>query len=493
MKTLFKTLALCLFALPVVASAEVMNYTVSTTAGVGVVFGAPIPASQCADYLAGNPDGIGTITFCAVVDEPSGNPPQCPSGSAMYEGYCSAAGAGSPGYQPPLVPGGAPDSPIPPPSNPYLPTTLLGIAAGAFGIMAGVAVGVGAAPLIATGLAAVALHAGVAAVLSIPSTPATAQAAVDSSNPPLIVKLSATPTAAPSPAVGDTSPPSIVTNPNGQFAPGGGGAFEGSGVSGGWAPTAGGATGEWQYTPPATAANPTPAPTAAITAGGYSASQQLGANSSGSSVGALVVSRSSDGSVVVTQAATVQASTVGGAPTTAGAAVVSAFSPTGQAVPGASGVAVSDTLGNGASSNGGAGLNFPGGTYGSGATPESTASGGCGAGGSCETTQLANKGLLTAIYDFLSGSATPPTTPTAKTTAEIKAVSAAAPSGPFGTLLSWSMPAHVSTCPTGSFDWNSTTYTLDAHCQLVADHFGVIRTVLTAMFSVSALFIVLRA
>lgn len=475
------------------ASAQSLCIPTTVVEGVGTTVGLPMTPSAFASYLASNPDVPGVVQFCVVPDEPSGQPPRCPSGSAMYQGYCSVAGAGSPGYQPPLVPGGAPDSPIAPTATPFNAQKVLGLAGAALAIAGGLAAALGAAPIVVTGLAAAALHAGVAAIVASPVSSPTAQSAMDSANPPIVVKLAAALTAAPAPAVGDTSPPSIVTNPNGQFAPGGGGAFDGNGATGGWAPRTGGATGEWQYTPPASAANPTPVPTAAITAGGYGAVQQLGTNSSGTSVGALTVERASDGSIAITQAATMSANTVGGTPTTAAAAVVSAYLPNGVAVPGGGGVAVAPTLGNGQPSNGGAGLNFPGGTLGTGATPDSTASGGCGAGGTCETTQLANKGILTAIYEFLGGTSTPPVAPTAKTTAEIKAASVSGASGPFGSLLAWGLPAHTSTCPTASFDWSGATYTFDAHCQLVSDHFGVIRTVLTAMFSLSALFIVLRA
>lgn len=464
------------------------------TAGGGQPEGVPMPPEECSVWVTNhNVGNTGPLFFCAVVDEPSGQPPQCPSGSAMHEGYCSAFGPGSPDYSPPLVPGGAPGSPIAPPSSPFSAGNILAAATIGLAALAGLAAGLGAAPIVAGGLLAAAIHAGVMHQTASPSNPPSAQAAVDGPNPPLTVRLQAAATDAPAPAVGDPAPPSIVTNPNGQFAPGGGGAFDGNGATGGWAPTSGGATGEWTYTPAATVSNPTPAPTAAITQGGYAATQQLSPNSSGAANGTLTVERASDGSLVVTQAATVPTSTSGGTPTTIDAATSTPYLANGKPAPGGGGTAVSSTLGNGAPSNGGQGLTMAGSTLGSGATPESVASGGCGSGGTCETTQLANKGLLTAIYDFLSGSAPTPDKPTAKTAAEIKAVGVNAPSGPFGDLLSWTLPAHASTCPTGSFEWNAVTYTLDGHCQLVEDHFGVIRTVLTAVFTVAALVTVLRA
>lgn len=460
-------------------------------------------AMSCADAYLGvnaynNDPGSDGLAYAVVHDDATGQPfapPNCPPGSAAGGGKCIGAGAGSPGYSPPLVPGGAPASPIAPAASPFTAGRVLAAATIGLAALGGLLLGLGTAPVVVPAvILAAALHTGIMTVNASAPKPATAQAAVEAPNPPLTVKLQAAPTDAPAPEVGDSSPPSIVTNPNGQFVPGGGGAFDsGNGASGGWAPSTGGATGEWQYTPPATAANPTPAPTAAITQGGYATTQQLAPNASGSANGSLTVERASDGSVVVTQAATVQASTGSGAPTTIDAATSTPYLPNGNPAPGGGGVAVGSTLGNGAPSNGGQGISVAGATSGTGATPESTNAGGCGSGGTCETTQLANKGLLTAIYDWLSGPGTAPDKPTAKTAAEIKTVSAAGSGGPFGDLLAWTLPAHESTCPSGAFEWNGNTYTIDAHCQLILDHFGVIRTVLTAVFAMSAIFHVLRA
>ncbi|MDZ4255490.1 MAG: hypothetical protein U1A72_23215 [Sulfuritalea sp.] len=65
--------------------------------------------------------------------------------------------------------------------------------------------------------------------------------------------------------------------------------------------------------------------------------------------------------------------------------------------------------------------------------------------------------------------------------------------GTFTSLLAWQLPAHSSQCPTSSFDWEGQTFTMDSHCQLVADHFGALALVMTAVWTLLGLFILLRA
>lgn len=63
----------------------------------------------------------------------------------------------------------------------------------------------------------------------------------------------------------------------------------------------------------------------------------------------------------------------------------------------------------------------------------------------------------------------------------------------FDGLKGWSLPGHSSQCPAGTFTWNSTSYTFDAHCQLVNNHFGALQASMAVVWTLLALFIVLKA
>ena len=65
--------------------------------------------------------------------------------------------------------------------------------------------------------------------------------------------------------------------------------------------------------------------------------------------------------------------------------------------------------------------------------------------------------------------------------------------GVFSDLLSWELPGHSSECPTSSFDWMGTTYVIDAHCDLLNAHRSELSTAMVLVFTLSALFIVLKA
>lgn len=63
----------------------------------------------------------------------------------------------------------------------------------------------------------------------------------------------------------------------------------------------------------------------------------------------------------------------------------------------------------------------------------------------------------------------------------------------FDGLKGWTVPNHVSSCPQPGFDWNGSSYTISTHCQLWIDHQSAIAAAMLVVWSIAALFIVLRA
>lgn len=53
--------------------------------------------------------------------------------------------------------------------------------------------------------------------------------------------------------------------------------------------------------------------------------------------------------------------------------------------------------------------------------------------------------------------------------------------------------SHTSQCPVTSFPWNGQSFVVDAHCQLVNDHFTLLSAAMLAAWAVLSLFVVLRA
>jgi hypothetical protein len=63
----------------------------------------------------------------------------------------------------------------------------------------------------------------------------------------------------------------------------------------------------------------------------------------------------------------------------------------------------------------------------------------------------------------------------------------------FDSLSAWRLPVHASQCPVGSFSAFGQTYAIDAHCQLVQEHFTVLSSIMVLVYSLFALFLVLKA
>lgn len=94
------------------------------------------------------------------------------------------------------------------------------------------------------------------------------------------------------------------------------------------------------------------------------------------------------------------------------------------------------------------------------------------------------------IRDALTQQSSAPVDPASRTSSEI---TESFFNGTFDALKGWSLPGHSSQCPTGSFDALGSTHVIDAHCTLISNHFGVLQAAMIVVWSVVALWIVLRA
>lgn len=66
----------------------------------------------------------------------------------------------------------------------------------------------------------------------------------------------------------------------------------------------------------------------------------------------------------------------------------------------------------------------------------------------------------------------------------------------FSGLRGWQLPAHTSTCPAPVVDLSSIglrSYTIDAQCTIANQYFGALASIMAVVYSIIALFIVLRA
>lgn len=94
------------------------------------------------------------------------------------------------------------------------------------------------------------------------------------------------------------------------------------------------------------------------------------------------------------------------------------------------------------------------------------------------------------IRDALTRQSEAPVDPGARTSSEIGEQFF---KNTFDNLKGWTLPGHSSQCPTGSFSAFASTYVIDAHCTLINNHWGVLQAAMLVVWSIAALWIVLRA
>ena len=301
----------------------------------------------------------------------------CPNGvgPGCYDGSCSIPySALNPAQQ--NVPAPAP--------LPFLSAAFSAALAIAAMLLAGVAFIVGAPTLLAATAFSVAL---IAAIGALPGFGSAANVNAAAAGGDFAIRASLVPSIAnvPLPQAGDVAGPSIVTQPNGLFAPAGGGLYTGSGATGGWRA---GATGGWEYAPGATVSNPTPAVTATVSGDGSRYSVSSPSMVGKSPVQVRTVTRSAEtnyGPVTTTvlNSSVVNVTTAAGVPTTANVSVATTYASTGLPSTAPPKVYVDPLLGNGAPVGTGAGMQVGGaGAGGSPAAPPADGGGG-GGGNTC--------------------------------------------------------------------------------------------------------------
>jgi hypothetical protein len=65
--------------------------------------------------------------------------------------------------------------------------------------------------------------------------------------------------------------------------------------------------------------------------------------------------------------------------------------------------------------------------------------------------------------------------------------------GPLAGFLDWTAPAHYSECPTGSFEYEGSTFRIDSHCDYAEQNRSLISVLMVLAWTIIAIFIVLSA
>lgn len=102
----------------------------------------------------------------------------------------------------------------------------------------------------------------------------------------------------------------------------------------------------------------------------------------------------------------------------------------------------------------------------------------------------AREPTMQSIQSALTQSGTASSDPVIKTDSEIR--SQFFP-GTFDGLLGWRLPLHSSICPVSSFSAFGSVFVFDGHCDLFSNHWAGVRDAMMVVWTLSALFIVLKA
>ena len=110
----------------------------------------------------------------------------------------------------------------------------------------------------------------------------------------------------------------------------------------------------------------------------------------------------------------------------------------------------------------------------------------------CASVDAAGNALLSSIAASLTGEGAASADPVPASVDDLK-IAGLDGGSTFSGLTSWTLPAHTSTCPSGSFNAFGKVFVIDAQCRLALDNLAPLRAAMIVSFTLAALFIVLRA